>query len=174
MAASTICYLILVFTYQNELPSYENALIKLYDFILGMFLILEKDRLKKWTLCYSIPVILSALFLKKEIPLPTDLKISLLCTAVFFLFLQTERWLKKRILLQKFLFLLQKYSFEIYLLHHVIIVQFLAGFAGKISSTADILLLLIEILAVTWICSWILYQAEHFLYRKLGRTAQRH
>ena len=172
MAAATICYLILVFTYQNELPSYENALIKLYDFILGMFLIQEKDRLKKWTLCYSIPVILSALFLKKEIPLPTDLKISLLCTAVFFLFLQTEGWLKKRILLQKFLFLLQKYSFEIYLLHHVIIVQFLAGFAGRISSAADILLLLIEILAVTWICSWILYQAEHFLYRKPGRTAR--
>ena len=168
MAAATVCYLILIFFYRSEIPSYENAFVKLYEFILGMFLILEKDRLKKWTLIFSVPIIALAILLKKELPLPTDLRITLLCVAVFTLFLQLENWLDQRILLQKLFRTLQKYSFEIYLLHHVIIVQFITAFIGVEFSAATIFLLLAAILAVTWFCAILLYKAERIVYKISG------
>ena len=123
----SVYYIIILVTYPmmsyaKTVPGYVNFTCKIYEFFLGAFLILIIDRIPKWvSLGVSIPCILFVLLYPGNILINENLLV-MLVNVVFFLFFSGVNALFDKIpRVMKIIVFLCGYTYEFFLIHHVVI-----------------------------------------------------
>lgn len=169
LIAATLFYLAGIWGDVFQIPVHMNFFVKLYEFILGMLLGVYIDRINKWSLAVTIPIAALFLFCPYSIPLQEGLKITVLSITVLLLVSQLENRLYKGNGWKQFLSQFGKYSFEMYLIHHwviIVITQYLGDlFYGK----ASLFILFVVELLVTLVGAVLvkrIAQGVHFCYNK--------
>lgn len=119
MVIATILYLLVIYNYNSEVLIYMSLPVKAYDFILGMwFALYWKQVSRVWK---YIALVIVALFLFCPVPIVMNeaLKILILGFAILIAFSLLEETLQKRNL--RVTAWLSKYSYELFLVHHLVI-----------------------------------------------------
>ena len=99
------------------------------------------NRIDRRVLWFSIPVVLIFVFCPVGIPIPNGFRITLLSLAVFLLVIPFESFLSKRTRLIAVLKKVSTYSFEIYLVHHVVLQGWNKWFSDVYFRKQELLLL---------------------------------
>ena len=152
---ATIYYIIALATYRYmpwaEVPSYNNFTIKIYDFILGMFLVEVMDRIPKWTAAIGVALLGFYLLYPAKLPIDMTPSIVILAVGTFFIFLALEGLFKKMPHFMKVVNVLSAYSYTYFLFHHIVIGQacIYANKHGDLSSNKNLLLLFLAQILIT-------------------------
>lgn len=178
LGGATVYYIIILCVYQyfpfaTQVPGFVNFLCKVYEFFLGMFIITVIDKLpRKICLVLTVPVIAFWLFF----PIPLQNYISydliILCQnlAFFLFFIGLEGVFQKLPHVMKFISFLCGFTYEFFLLHHVVIDYMTLQHIGVPFNNKDILVLFVEeflvIAVLTVIVKQILRAVNHFINRK--------
>ncbi len=157
---STIYFIVIViiypaFPFAKAVPGFTNFLCKIYEFILGMFLITIVDQIPQWIcLVVSIPITCVSLFCPIALFPPhnntwlfnsnNNIWIAIQNIGFFLLFMGLEKVFKKLPRIMKILAILSGFSYEFFLIHHVTIKYITLQYAGIPFSNFDILLLFIK------------------------------
>ena len=139
----TVVWLVLVIWNPFVVVPHMNIYFKLYEFILGMFLAKVYKKVKKTILIATVPIILAFLVLPVAIPIPTAILITIFSMAVFMTILSFEPNLPKGGKLEGVLKICSKYSFELYLVHHVVIYDVTNWFVGNPFNKKEIIVLFV-------------------------------
>ncbi len=158
---ATVYYIIMIIVYNNiplfsGVPMYMNMVIKIYDFILGMFLILIIDELPRVTLYISIIINLFFVLCPVTLPGVDSFQIPIQCVTIFIIFAHLEKIFEKANGLMKFIDLLAAFSYEYFLFHHCVILH-LSTFGQNIAfSNINILVLFAGEVLITAILAYVL------------------
>lgn len=119
MAVVTLIYLVIIYNYNLEIFIYMSLPVKAYDFILGMWFGLNWNKIHPNWKYVTIPVLLLYLFCPVAFPINEALKILIVSFAflVSFSFLENKLQDKKLSAVNW----LSKYSYELFLVHHLVI-----------------------------------------------------
>lgn len=175
MAAATALYVLLVCNYRFAMPVHMNFLLKLYEFLLGMFMIRCCKRLHNPAIpLVSLLVILLFLCFPKTLPLPEAFRITLFSAALFLAAAYLEPLLGRAVFLQKTLSFLCAYSYELYLVHHAVIYQCGECFRGRQYTLPEIMLIFLMELLVMAFFAFIIKKIHQKICRKIkrGNTCQ--
>ncbi len=154
MGISTAIYLLLAFFYPFQHTTDIIFPLKLYEFMLGMFLIGYFGQVKKSVLIITLPVLALFLFSPLPLPIPSALKTSLPALCIFLTGMQLEPLLARSRTFQKGIKQISGFSYEIYLVHHCVIYRIGELVPWRSTNTVHMLilfgaeLLLIVLLAV--------------------------
>lgn len=120
---AAVIYLIYVFFYRGIVPSHYAFVIKLYEFFLGMYLAVRLEKTsEKQALIFGV-LALVLLFLPWTLPLKSDYRNTIFCLLVFlFVFHMENTRVLKNICKNKMVGKLSQYSYEIFLVHHWVII----------------------------------------------------
>ena len=150
LLGATAYYAVVLLTYKympfaDTVPGYVNFTVKVYEFFLGMFLIMIIDKIPRIAaLCVSIPVIGFYLIYPTYLPFNNDLMILSQNLAFFLLFIGLEGVFEKLPHLMKAVTFLCAYTYEFFLIHHVVISYMTLQKVGIPFANKDILILFIE------------------------------
>ena len=172
MGASLLLWLLLVVYYPfTAVPVHMNGVVKCFSFLLGMFLVSEPElqKLPAWSGCLMLPVIGIFLFAKRTIPLPDELKSTLLATVIFCFFMKAEPRLGKCRWPDRMIGFISGFSYEAYLIHHVIIFWITGHFKGQYLPGQAIAILMIVELTVILLAGYVLRWAEDLPGRLLRK-----
>lgn len=134
-----------VFPFAKTVPGFVNFLCKIYEFILGMFLVMVVDQIPQWIcLVVSIPITLVSLFCPVAIPINSNVLILIQNLGFFLLFMGLENVFKKIPKVMKFLAFLAGFTYEFFLIHHVVIDYITLQHTGVPFNNFKILLLFLE------------------------------
>ena len=119
MVAATVFYLIIAAVYQGSVPSHYFFLIKIFDFILGMYLAERLKHASVSNLAVLIPAVLFFVVFPVHIPLNRDYVNTIFCAILFLTIFCTEntafgRRVSGCLPVRK----ISQYSYEMFLLHH--------------------------------------------------------
>ncbi len=156
LGVACVYYIVILVTYPmmsyaSTNPGFVNFTVKVFDFFLGMFLILFVDKFKKWV-CFGVGLPVFVFFLVCPIKLPIDdsLMILMQITSLFLVFRGLEDVFNKTPKCMKVVTFLCKYTYEFFLVHHFIIDYMTLQVVGRPYGNLDILRLFVfEILVVT-------------------------
>ncbi len=154
MGIATLYYALMIaryyeFTGLSQVPMFTNFVIKIYDFIIGMFLARIIGKLPKWSFIPGLIVTLFFLFCPIVLPGGDSFLIIIQSVGVFFAFFGLEPILENK---DKFNGIVSKicaYSYEYFLIHHVVITDMTKIGINTDFSNLDILLLFIAEIALT-------------------------
>lgn len=174
---STIYYVLINVFYQ-DIPLFEgvnmymNMAIKIYDFILGMFLAMIIDKIPKVLLYISIP--LNLLFVLCPVTLPgvDSFQIPIQCLTIFIIFSFLEKVLGKAPGFMKFIGILAAYSYEYFLVHHIVIVHMTRIGQNTAFSNIHILLLFVGQILLTSILAILLKRISNLKLFKIFQKAK--
>ena len=116
---STCIYLLLLFYYPFSTPVHVNLLIKGYDFVLGMLLGYTNHKFRPQWAFLSVPLVIFFFVSPFRLGIHYELKVEILAVAFCISISYLEPILQKKDL--KLLNLLSNYSYEIFLVHHIVI-----------------------------------------------------
>ena len=172
LIAATVVYFIVSLTYdQNSLvPVHESIVIKGYEFILGMVLGTDWEKINRKWAGITIPLLLVFLLCPVEIPLNPAVKITVIALAFFMTFSFLEPFFKGKNL--KVINTFSSYSYDVFLVHHFIMSGFAQVFASYAVTPLRIAVLCLAELAVIvvfavfihWSTDWIM----QFISKKPG------
>lgn len=166
IVAATVYDLVVIFNYNSEVvPVYMSILIKAYEFILGMFLILFLDKLNKKWLFITIPLIFFWTFYPKVLPVNKALGITLYSTLFFITFSQLETVFQKHDL--KWIEIACTYSYELFLVHHITIYQCSNLIAPYMNAKWKIPVLFAAEIVCMVILAILLHIVVHFIHKIL-------
>lgn len=137
VVASTLYVIVLLF-YNLNVPMHMSLLTKGFDFIVGMWLGLNWQKLDKRWKYVTIPVVLVFLLCPWKLPINESLKIFILALAFLVSFSFLEDRLQNKEL--KGINWLSKYSYELFLVHHLVIYELTRYRAPYIQGIGGILL----------------------------------
>lgn len=167
---ATSIYLIVICNYSFVIPMHENLLLKGYEFILGMLLGCYYNEFEaKWA-CVSVPIVVFFFTSSTALNWNYALMITLLAVAFWVSFSYLEPVLQKSLHITKIIDIISKYSFEVFLVHHIVIYKMTPMakpyITGKLSVVLlfIIQLLLMAVLAV--FVKWISNKCVHLLRLK--------
>lgn len=119
LAVSTVFYLIVVWLYEGSVPSHYFFPIKLYDFILGMYL---AQNLKKPFQKYRLGLVLAAaffLFCPVRVPIDANYSNTIFCLILFLCAFHIEETKISEVVFGGIMVRrLSAYSYEVFLVHH--------------------------------------------------------
>ena len=150
LGVATVYYIIILITYPYmsyaaTVPGFVNFTCKVYEFFLGMFLIMIIDRIPQWfSLGISIPIILLNLVYPEKLPLNQNLLILIQNLSFFLLFIGLEKVFKKIPRVIKVVTFLCGYTYEFFLVHHVTIDYMTLQHIGVPFGNKDVLVLFLE------------------------------
>ncbi|MBR1470185.1 MAG: acyltransferase [Lachnospiraceae bacterium] len=125
LAVATVYYIIVLATYRYmpyaDVPSYNNFTVKIYDFILGMFLVEVMDRIPKWTAAIGVALLGFYLVYPSKLPIDMTPSIVILAVGTFLIFRALEDVFAKMPRFMKVVNLLSAYSYTYFLFHHIVI-----------------------------------------------------
>lgn len=146
---ATIIYIFTVVTYNSDIPSTINFILKFYEFILGMYLILTIEKLPKWSQGILLPIIILYICWPTTFPIFLSFSIAILGVTLFLFFRNLEDIFTRTPKLIHVIKTCCSYSFEVYLIHHVIIRKFSAILSPRIVTIWGVLFLFfLEIVAM--------------------------
>lgn len=138
MAAATVLYVIVILFYKPNIPLYMSLLTKGFDFVVGMWLGLNWQKIdKKWKYV-TIPVVIVFFICPWKLPIPETLKIFILALAFLISFSFLEERLQNCDM--KAINWLSKYSYELFLVHHLVIYELTRYRAPYINGVGGIIL----------------------------------
>lgn len=157
-------YFIVVENYTFKIPLQANLLTRLPEFLFGMYFILYFKKVNIYQFVGALSVSMFLLF--KVLNINSMYKVTIVGISLFFVL----TFIGQNINLQKIkrpFILISKYSYAIFLVHHVIIEQMLIRFnSRKITHTESYLLFLIICILITIISAY-LYKISTELSRYL-------
>ena len=161
-------YFILVNNYHFVIEVDWNILTRLLDLIIGMLFIRYTKKIKIYQLAISIIVLLLMLFVK--ININSMYKVTLAGISLFIFIAYIGAKIKKA-KFQKIFQIISKYSYSIFLVHHVIISQIQSHFYGAVLNKTELLCLFIITVLIIGILLHILkiilpinhYSNDHLL-----------
>ena len=124
---ATIYYIIMVFSDGLFASPWTNVFIKAYDFLLGMFLILELPKLMDKTVFRLVAGIVSAIIiilgivLKIQLPTPMTFNNLVYATMIFVCFFSLEKPQTKATFYDGVIDRICQISYEVFLVHHIVI-----------------------------------------------------
>ncbi len=128
LLGATIYYIFMNIIYSkiaffHGVPMYTNLTIKIYDFILGMFLALILDSIPKYAIYPAL--IISIFFILCPVTLPgvDSFQIPIHSICAFIIFAHFEKTFQKHGKITKVFDLLAAYSYEYFLIHHFVILE---------------------------------------------------
>lgn len=152
---ATVYYVLMNIFYSSiplfaGVPMYMNMAIKIYDFILGMFLALIIEDIPKLALFISIVANLFFVFYPKTLPGVDSFQIPIQCLSIFIIFFFLEKVFDKLSGFMKLVGILAAYSYEYFLIHHIVIVHMTRLGQNKAFGNLHVLMLFVgEILLTT-------------------------
>jgi len=175
IAIATLYYLLINLQYNyfecfDNVPMYMNLTIKIYDFILGMFLATILHKLPKFTCYLGLIVNLFFVFCPIELPGIDSFQIVIQCLSAFLFFTGLENSIKKIPIVIHVSDKICKYSYEYFLIHHVVILELTKNGQNVAFSNLDILLLFITEIIVTTMLAICLKFITDFLPQKIKKT----
>lgn len=131
------------------IPIHVNFGAKIYEFVLGMYLAVYAEKIKKWICIAVAPVVCIFLTCPVSLPIKEGFKITVLAAAiVIFVQLLEDQW-EKIEKLRTFLKVFTTYAFEMYLVHHWVIIVLTQFAANKIERIWGLLILFVLEMCVT-------------------------
>ncbi|MBO6206217.1 MAG: acyltransferase [Lachnospiraceae bacterium] len=176
---ATIYYIIALATYKYmpwaEVPSYNNFTIKIYDFILGMFLVEVMDRIPKWTAAIGVALLGFYLLYPAKLPIDMTPSIVILSVGTFFIFLALEGLFKKMPHFMKVVNVLSAYSYTYFLFHHIVIGQacIYANKHGDLSSNKNLLLLFLAQILITSAVAVLVKVLSDLVYKAMKKAPKK-
>lgn len=158
---STFYFIVIVsvykyFPFAEKVPGFVNFPVKIYDFILGMFFGLllddgrnEKEVLPKWSIVLAGVITLVYIICPVAVPINENVKIVILNTAIFMLAISSESLLEKAPGLMKPVGYLCGFTYEFFLIHHVVIDFLTMRRVGKPFGNLEVMVLFIEEFLIT-------------------------
>lgn len=119
MAIATILYLLVIYNYNSDVLIYMSLPVKAYDFILGMWFALYWEKIDKGWKYLALAVVILYFVCPVPIIMNEALKILILGFAILLTFSLLEGCLQDKKL--RVINVLSKYSYELYLVHHLVI-----------------------------------------------------
>ena len=177
LGVATVYFIIILviypmFPFAQTVPGFVNALCKIYEFFLGMFLITVIDKLKRPVcLAVSVPVIVFFLVYPNPLPINQNLMILIQNLMFFLFFVGLEGVFNKIPCVIKVVTFLCGFSYEFYLIHHVVIEYMTLQKVGVPFSNTDILVLFVEELLVITIFTLLvkgLLKAPGFIKKRVS------
>lgn len=160
IAAATAYFMVFTYLYSFQMPWHLNFFVKIYDFILGMFLAMVIDRFHRSCLIVTVPIIIASVLPLAVFPGPEAWFLALLSAAVFITARQFETPMSQCRPLQKVLGLVNAYSYEVFLIHHVVIYQFGDRLFGHTLSLGQVGVVLVAELTIIFSLSYCLKRVE--------------
>ena len=164
---SAAVYLVLLAFYSFRVPAINNAAIKLFDFIFGMLLaqwllfpeglsdsalsgFAKRKRAARSHLSGTVGAVfmLFLVFCPLSLPVPDEIKATAGAAALMLFFTGFEDVWRRMKRLNRVMHAVSGITFEIYLVHHLIIYWFSGVFEDSVLPVSRMLLLLIGVLAV--------------------------
>ncbi|MCR5279114.1 MAG: acyltransferase [Lachnospiraceae bacterium] len=150
-----LVYLVVAYNYKWETPSHYSLPLKGFEFVLGMYLGKYYKEFPKKALFVSLPVVFLFLVNRSTvIPVNVSVKITVFALAFFVSFSYLEPYLRKRKL--KWINVLSKYSYELFLVHHIVIYRLTPRAAAYLNSVPPVILLFIVELMVMALLTFLL------------------
>ena len=134
---ATVYYLVLVLGNYSTISPWTNVFVKAYDFILGMFLVLELPRMmgnKQLRIALRITsaiVIVVGIVCKLALPIPLTISNLIYANAIFIFFFSMEN-LARNDKVDNLIDSICGISYEIFLVHHIIIYYIGDNLAGQL------------------------------------------
>ncbi len=153
-AIATLYYALMIDKYYDfkllsTVPMFTNFTIKIYDFILGMFIARILVRIPPKAAIIGLIVNLFFAIYPRQLPGIDNFQIVIQSVAAFLAFYGLESFLTKREKFNAVVAKLCAYSYEYFLLHHSVIIYMHMKGMNTDFSNADILLLFITEIALT-------------------------
>ena len=170
MGAATICYFIAVICGNENIPVHMQFMVKLYEFVLGMYWVIQRKHIGKKVQVFSVILFFMFVLNPFELPVENGIKITVLAVLLVLSVSNMEDVLEKHNWLKKGLRSFCRYSFEMYLIHHwtiILITQFAAKWINN-----SVMLVVLFVLEMTIVCLGgrvVMYIAHviGFCYNKL-------
>ena len=116
---ATGIYLIVLFHYDFSVPIHMNFFLKGYEFVIGMMIGYYHEKFNPKWIFLSLPVVIFFVLCPFALPISTGLKITILAVAFWISAACLEPVLEKGN--GRFLRTISNYSYEVFLVHHIII-----------------------------------------------------
>ena len=143
MIVATAYYLIIIIGNLSTISPWTNVFVKIYDFVLGMFLIveipraMEKKNIRIILIILSAIVILAGLVYQSVLPTPYTINNLLYAVAIFILFFSLDNN-RTSARTDKVIESICGISYEIFLVHHIIIYYIGDNLEGKVMGIRQI------------------------------------
>lgn len=158
MAAATVCYLVLMAFYRGSVPAHYFFFVKIYDFILGMYMAEILKQPSKSRLPVLIAAVLLLILFPFKIPVNENYINTVFCVLLFLtLFCTEDTGIGARVAGSLPVRKLSEYSYEMFLIHHWAIIMM--NRILKPQSAGRILLCLTAELAVVLTAGAVLHLA---------------
>lgn len=172
MLLATLYYIFINLFYAKiplfaNVPMYTNLVIKIYDFLLGMFIVTLLDKLPVWSHIAGLIVNLFFVFCPVVLPGINSYQIPIQCVSAFLAFAGLENVLSsdKAKMPMKLISVLSTYSYEYFLVHHFVILHLTTQGQNTTFGNANILLLFLEEIALTTILAIVLKKLSSLIQR---------
>lgn len=114
-------YFAVQYNYDSLIPVYQNVWVKGCEFIFGMYLGANLDKLGKKVWIISLPVVVFYFASKTSLGVSIALNITICAVALFVTVSFTENILQKSTYFYKAIAFLSSCSYELFLIHHIVI-----------------------------------------------------
>lgn len=119
-----LIYVFVIYNYSSSVPIYQSIWIKGCEFIFGMYLGMYWEKINKKVLVISLPVVIFYFTSKTTLSINIALSITILASAFFITVSFTENILQKSTYFYKCVAFLSGCSYELFLVHHLVIYNF--------------------------------------------------
>ncbi len=175
---ATIYYVLMNVFYSNiqifkNVPMYTNAAIKIYDFILGMFLVLVLESIPKFI--YYIAFIFNLFFIVYPDTLPgvDSFQIPIHGLLAFLIFAYFEKIFNKHPKVIRGFDILATYSYEYFLIHHFVILHLSKIGQNTEFGNSKLLILFGGEILLTTILTIILKKIVALIYQLMERISRK-
>lgn len=156
-------YIVLVQKYNLKMSIECNFIIRIFDFIIGMYLIKYIKSIKLYQFILALIISLSLLCIPVNF-VNKMYKITVIGICLFLVFIYISKYINTKKIKLIFEYI-SKYSYSIFLVHHIVIGEILARFNNtSISKT--------ETLCLFMIVSIVIGMISIFLYKVSGKITQ--
>ena len=164
-------YVAVIYSYSSSIPVYQNILVKGCEFIFGMYLGAYQGSLNKKAVVVSLPVVVFYLTGKTPLGINSAVNITVCALAFFITVSFTENILQKSTYFYKWIAFLSGCSYELFLIHHLVIYTLTPIAKQYMHIKTHVLELFIIELAVMGILTLVVKNiCDYFIKRIKGRA----
>lgn len=156
LTVCTAIYIVIIFNYHFNVPMHMNIICKAYDFILGMYLSTCWNKVDRKYMKLIIPGIIFWFVSPVSLNLNDELNTTIISLLFFTGFSFMEGWLQKGQL--KAVDILSKYSYELFLVHHVVIKECTHYFLSYLTCKRNIMILFMVEFVISLLLAWVVKQ----------------
>lgn len=157
-----VLYILSVKFYNFEMHMDRNFFMRIPDLLIGMYFVQYIKKVKHYQFLIALVVSLIMLFIRIEIALM--FKITIIGASLFLVFAYVASFIKSDKVIRPFS-ILSKYSYAIFLVHHVIFAQLMNKFKGMALTNVEVLCLFIISVLILAFLSMYLYKISGIVTR---------